>query len=98
MLVSRKNLSLIHLIAGVRPVGSDRAAEPFHEGIVFFRFSGLLCKLDEPFAESLIERPLLGSSEVASPFDEVFVGTEGDILHTKRVYTGFVYTATLLSG
>jgi hypothetical protein len=77
---------------------ANSAAEPIHQGIVLLSLARLMRELYEPFAESVIEGPLLGSSEVAGPFDEVSVGTEGDVLHTQTVYTILVYTATLLSG
>ena len=75
MLVSRKNLSFIHFIASVRRMQANCAAEPLHEGIVFLSLASLLGELDEPFAERVIEGPLLRPSNLAGLLNEFVVCT-----------------------
>ena len=72
---------------------ANGAPEPLHQSIVLLGFACLLGELDEPFAESIIEGTLLGPGELTGLLDEFFVGAESDVLHTKVVYTIFVYTA-----
>jgi hypothetical protein len=95
MLVSRKNLSFIHFIASVGSIGSNGFPEPLHQGIVFLGFTRLLCKLDEPFTERVIQSTLLRPGELTGLLDEFFIRTESDIFHTIIVYTNFVYTTII---
>ena len=75
MLVSRKNLSFIHFVASIRAIGSNSAPESLHQGIVFLGLACLLGELYEPFAECVIESPLLCPGELTRLLDEFFVGT-----------------------
>jgi len=70
--VSRKNLTLIHLVARE---AAPRAymAETLHQGMVLLSAPILLRELDEPLAECLIEGSLLSPGELASLLDEVFI-------------------------
>ena len=84
--MSRKYLSLIHLFARelaarvymtkavVKLLTSSRAHAP---GSI----------LNEPFAESIVQGPVLAASNFAGAFNGSFVGAKGDVLHTIIVYT-----------
>src|ERR1700722_1700776 len=96
MFVSRKNLSFIHFVACIGPIGSKSPPEPLHQGRVFLGFACLVGELDEPFAERLIEGPLLCPSKLTGLLYKLFVCTECNVLHTSIVYTIFVYTVHVL--
>ena len=70
---------------------ANGATESFHQGIVFLGLACLLRELDEPFAERVIEGPLLRPGELTGLLDELVVGAKGYVLHTDIVYTNPVY-------
>jgi hypothetical protein len=72
---------------------ANGAAESLHQAVVFFGLARLLSELQEPFAERLIEGPLLCPGDLSGLFDEFVVGTQGNVFHTRLVYTIPVYTA-----
>src|SRR5271165_2760153 len=86
MLVSRKNLSLIHFVPAEAAASGD-VAKSSHEGVYFLPIARLGSELQQPFSKCRVERPPLGTGHLTGLFNEVFVGTEGDVLHTKSVYT-----------
>jgi len=61
MLVSRKNLSLIHLVAGEPASGFD-VLKPLHQRVILCPTSRLRCKLFEPFAKGDIQCFVTGAS------------------------------------
>jgi hypothetical protein len=48
--------------------------------------------LMEPLTEVLVERSSTGAGKGAGVFNFVLVGAEGDVSHTRIVYTKAVYT------
>ena len=48
--------------------------------------------------KAAFKRPPLGAGHLPGLLDEVFVGTQGDILHTVTVYTKIVRFNVCLSG
>jgi hypothetical protein len=66
-------------------------AQTFHQGVEFLCVSGSLGELKQPFAKGGIQGLLLGARDQARLFNEVFISTEGDILHTYAKYKNFVY-------
>jgi hypothetical protein len=85
MLVSRKNLPLIHFVPCEAATGAN-VTEALHQGFVGLRFSVLRGELEKPFAEEGVEGLVLGLSQRASLFNEVLVGAESDILHEYSVH------------
>src|SRR5580700_1240365 len=84
MLVSRKNLPLIHFVPAETPAGLHMF-EAFHESVVFPRAAALRRELLEPLAEQGVKGLMLRLGQEAGLFDELFVGAERDILHAKIV-------------
>jgi hypothetical protein len=76
MLVSRKNLSLIQLIAGKAATGSH-VPQALHAGVKFLCAAGLVSELFEPLAKGGIEGLVLGAGDGASLFDEILIGAKG---------------------
>ena len=68
-----------------------------HERAVFLRIAGLGSVGLQPFTKGGIERRVLRSSNEPSTLNQFIVGTQGDILHTKTVYTRFVHTVIPLT-
>jgi hypothetical protein len=66
-----------------------------HQRIETLGVSCALSKLRKPLAECLVQRSALASGDQARPLDQVLVGAQGDILHTKTVYTILVRLARL---
>jgi len=89
MLVSRKNLSLIHFVAGKSAPGPDMS-KALHQRVVLLVAPGLGGELLEPFAKSAIQRLTPSASDGAGPFDQILVRAQGNVLHTISVYTIFV--------
>ena len=86
MLVSRKNLALIHFVSGEATAGVD-VTKAAHDGVHFFTVARLRGKLHQPFPEHGIERLALRARQETRLLNQVFVGAEGNILHTILVYT-----------
>jgi hypothetical protein len=95
MLVSRKNLTLIHLVPCKAPP-SLHMLQPSHKRVVFLNAAGARGELRKPFAKGGIEGFMLGFSDKAGLFNQVLVSAEGDVLHTNAVYTVFVQFANEL--
>src|SRR5271165_3745667 len=89
MFVSRKNLPLIHLVPAE---ASPRLYmfQALHQSVELLRAAASCCKLFQPFAEHRIERLMLGFGQQARLLDQSLICTEGDVFHTKSVYTIFV--------
>jgi hypothetical protein len=96
-LVLRKKLSLIHFVTG-KPATRVYLFKPTHQGIKFLDVSFSGGELFELFAEGGIESPTLGTSQGASPFDEIAVSAKSDVLPTDEVYTTLVLDTRLTSG
>ena len=92
MFVSRKNLPLIHFVPSEFAAGHDAASESLHQTVVFLDVAVLGCKLLQPLAKRGIQGLVLRLCHLSGPLDQVFVRAQSDILHTKIVYTNFVYT------
>jgi len=90
MLVSRKNLSLIHLVAGEPASGFD-VLKPLHQRVILCPTSRLRRKLFEPFAKDDIQCFVTGASYRPSLFDQVRVRAERNVPHTSSVYTILVH-------
>ena len=81
MLVSRKNLSFIHLVPGKGTVGAD-VFQSTHER-VYGRTSASLCRvLFQPRSEGRIQRGFAQPRNLASSLNDVLVRAQGDSLHT----------------
>ena len=91
MFVSRKNLSLIQFIPAEATACID-VVHALHHRVEALGVSCGLGELGKPIAESIVERSALGAGDEAGPLDQVFVGAQGDVFHTRIVYTDFVYT------
>src|ERR1022692_2877168 len=82
MLVSRKYLSLIHFVA-------RKLAARVHvtEAVVKFRdlrgANATGSVLNEPFAESIDQGPVLAASDFAGAFNVRFGGAKSDVLHME---------------
>lgn len=87
--MSRKNLALIELIPRVVSAGID-AAKIFHKRVEALGVSFAGGKLRQPLAESGVEGGSLRLCDGARLLDEVLVRAEGEVFHTKLVYTSFV--------
>ena len=93
MFVSRKYLALIHFIA--REVATWlHVAEPAHESIKRDAPTSTSRVLLEPLPKSCIQGLALGLGHKPGLFDQGFIRAQSDVLHTIRVYTCFVYTAS----
>src|ERR1700757_3237674 len=90
MLVSRKNLSLIHLVA-VEPAPGFDVLKPLHQRVILCPTSRLRRKLFEPFAKGDIQGFVTGASYRPGLFDQVLIRAERNVLHTSSVYTTLVY-------
>src|SRR5258707_15486304 len=89
ILVSRKTLSLIHLVPGVLSVDLD-IAQSIHQGVEFLSLSLPGGELSEPFAESSVQGSVLRLCGTARFFDQMFVGAERDVLHCFSVHENSV--------
>ena len=67
---------------------------PFHQDVETLCISCTRCELRKPFAEGRVQRLVLRARNLPGPFDQVFVGAERDVFHTKLVYTAFVYNGS----
>ena len=74
MLVSRKNLSFMHLISHEVATGAD-VAQALHQGVHCLRAARLRRVLLEPFAKSRIEGLMLTACNRPGLFDEVRIRT-----------------------
>src|SRR6266849_764870 len=90
--VSRKNLALIPLVSREGSACAD-VAETFHQRVHFLRASVHGGVLHQPFAKCSVEGLALGTGNQPSLFDEILIGAQGDIFHTRTVYTKNVPSA-----
>src|SRR5216684_1647894 len=90
ILVSRKNLPLIHLVPGVGSVRADMAETP-HQRIDSGASSRLCRILLQPLAEGRIQSLVLRPRHQTGLLDQALVRTQSYILHTVTVYTISVY-------
>ena len=67
-------------------------AQPSHEGLDLLPIAGLGGELQKPFSKSRVQRAPLGAGDLSGLLDEIFIGTESNVLHTNIVYTKIVYT------
>ena len=96
MFVSRKYLALIHFIA--RETATRlHIAEPAHQSVESGAAAGTSRVLLKPLSKCGIQGLILGLGHQPGLFDQGFVSAQGDVLHTKIVYTIFVYTAILIA-
>ena len=93
MSVSRKNLPLIHLIPRKVATGLD-IGKAAHQGVERSSIAGSCSVLLEPFAECRVQSLMLRFGHGSGLLDQRFLGTEGDVLHTKAVYTISVLNST----
>jgi len=97
MFVSRKNLSLIHLIPREVAAGAHWM-DPAHEFIEARRVRAGRCVLRQPIAEGVIQGLALVASDLAGLIDHIFVGAEGDVSHVFSVHDNRVHCNKLLCG
>jgi hypothetical protein len=90
MFVSRKYLALIHFVAREVPAGLD-IPESAHQSIECGTAASTGSVHLEPFPKCSIQSLALRLGHKPGLIDQRFVGTEGNVLHTKKVYTIFVY-------
>jgi len=67
-------------------------AKPPHEGIHLLPTTVLCSELQQPFAKGRVQRAPLGAGYLPGLLDEVFIGTQSNVLHTDTVYTSIVRT------
>ena len=70
------------------------APQAIHEVVEGFDVAIAGRKLREPFAEGLIERGVLLAGDEAGAVNEFIFGTQGNVSHTRIVYTKTVCTKT----
>ncbi len=92
MFVSRKNLPFIHLVPTEAPPRLYML-QALHQGVELLRAAVSCCKLFQPFAEHSIERLMLRFGQQARSLNQLLIRTEGNVFHTKVVYTIFVQLA-----
>jgi len=90
MLASRKNLSLIHLVAGEPASGFD-VLKPLRQRVILCPTSRLRRKQFEPFAKGDIQCFATGASYRPSLFDQVLIRAERNVLHTSSACTTLVH-------
>ena len=95
MFVSRKNLPFIHLVPTKAPPGLYML-QSFHQSIELLRAAASGRKLFQPFAEHSIKRLMLRFGQQARLLNQLLIRTEGNILHTKKVYTIVVQLTSAL--
>jgi hypothetical protein len=93
MLVSRKYLTLIHLVASKVAAGLN-IAQASHKSIVRGATASPGRILLQPLPKRSIQSLAFRLGYKASLFDQGFIRTERDVLHTDKVYTISVYTAS----
>src|SRR5271157_327025 len=81
MLVSRKNLALIHLVPAEAPPRLH-VPQAFHQSVELLRAAALCRKLFQPLTEHSVERLMAGFGQEARLLDQLFIRTEGDVFHT----------------
>jgi hypothetical protein len=86
MFVSRKNLPFIHLVPAEAPPRLHML-QSLHQSVELLRAATSCCKLFQPFAEHGIERLVLRFGQQARLLDQLLIRTEGNVFHTKTVYT-----------
>src|ERR1700693_6161202 len=89
MFVSRKNLPFIHLVPAEAPPRLHML-QSLHQGIKLLRAATSCCTLFQPFAQHSIEGLMLRFGQQARLLNQLFICTEGNVFHTKTVYTIFV--------
>ena len=95
MLVSRKNLPFIHFVPAEAPPRLYMF-QSLHQSVELLRTPAACCKLFQPFAEHSIERLMLRFGQEPRLLNQLLIGTEGNVFHTKIVYTIFVSLASAL--
>src|SRR5580700_1001754 len=90
MFVSTKNLAFIQLIPAEVAPAVDLPKPP-HERIDFPRIPGLRRELGQPLAKGRIQGLVLRARYEAGLLNQVFIGAQSYVLHTKTVYTITVY-------
>src|ERR1700719_4373019 len=93
MSVSRKNLSFIHLVPTEAPPRLYML-QSLHQSVELLRAAASCCKLFQPFAEHSIERLMLRFGQKARLLNQSLICTEGNVFHTKVVYTILVHRAS----
>src|SRR5438132_4840297 len=96
MFVSRQNLPFIHLVPTEAPPRLYML-QSLHQSVELLRATASCCELLQPFAEHSIERLMLRFGQQARLLNQLLICTEGNVFHTKTVYTSFVYLASLLA-
>ena len=95
MFVSRKNLSLIHLFPVEASPRLD-VLQSLHQSVELLCAAASCRKLFQPFPEHSIKRLMLRFGQKARLLNQSLICTEGDVFHTKAVYTIFVQRASAL--
>jgi hypothetical protein len=80
MFVSRKNLSLIHLVPTESPPRLHML-QAFHQSVELLRAAALRRKLFEPLAEHRVQRLMPGFGQQARLLDQLFIRAKGSGLH-----------------
>ena len=93
MFVSRKNLPFIHLVPTEATPGLYMF-QSLHQSVELLRAAASCCELLQPFAEQSIERLVLRFGQQARLLNQLLICTEGNVFHTKTVYTIFVQRAS----
>src|SRR5579862_9350837 len=84
--VSRKNLPLIHFVSGVWSGRLD-VPQALHKRRNGSTAADLRRILFQPLAECGVQSRAARLCDQSRLLDQVFVGTERDVFHTKLVYT-----------
>jgi len=89
MLVSIKNLALIQFVPSEAPPRLHMF-KAFHESVEILGAAAAGCELFEPLAEHGVEGFMLGFGQQARLLNQLLIRTQGNVFHTKSVYTIFV--------
>lgn len=93
MLVSRKNLPLIHLVSRIRTLRPD-VTQPPHERVNRCSASRLRRVFLEPLAKGSIQRGVARLRYQPGLLNQRFFCAQRDVFHTGIVYTIFVCFAS----
>src|SRR5690348_253191 len=89
MLVSRKNLPLIHLVPCIGP-GRPHVLQAAHQRVDRCSPASLCRILLQPLAERCVQRLVLSPRHQPRLLNQALFRAKGDVLHANTVYTIFV--------
>src|SRR5260370_41984691 len=94
MFVEKKTLPFIPFVPSEAPPRLYML-QSLHQSVELLRAAASCCELFQPFAEHSIERLMLRFGQKTRLLNQLLICTEGNVLHTKVVYTITVYLASV---